>query len=57
MGGFSILSLIYVVLGVRVVWQIVQNWSAVWDRNFTQQDRMLVNQASFFFLIPLGDPA
>lgn len=54
MGGFSILSLIYVVLGVRVVWQIVQNWSAVWDRNFTQQDRLLVNQASFFFLIPLS---
>lgn len=54
MGGFSILSLIYVVLGVRVVWQMAQNWKAVWDKNFTQQDRLLVNQASFFFLIPLS---
>lgn len=54
MGGFSIISLMYVALGVRVVWMIIQNWKSVWDRNFTQQDRALVNQASFFFLIPIS---
>ncbi len=54
MGGFSIISLLYVALGVRVVWMIAQNWRSVWDRNFTSHDRMLVNQASFFFLIPLS---
>ena len=54
MGGFSIFSLLYVALGVRVVWMIAQNWRSVWDRNFTPHDRVLVNQASFFFLIPLS---
>lgn len=54
MGGFSIISLLYVALGVRVVWMIAQNWRSVWDRNFTPQDRAMVNQASFFFLIPLS---
>lgn len=54
MGGFSIISLLYVALGVRVVWMIAQNWRSVWDRTFTAQDRVLVNQASFFFLIPLS---
>lgn len=54
MGGFSIISLLYVALGVRVVWMIAQNWRSVWDRNFTLQDRALVNQASFFFLVPVS---
>lgn len=54
MGGFGIISLLYVALGVRVVWMIAKNWRAVWDRNFTASDRMLVNQASFFFLVPIS---
>lgn len=54
MGGFGIISLLYVALGIRVVWMIVQNWRSVWDRNFTANDRMLVNQASFFFLVPIS---
>lgn len=54
MGGFGIISLIYVALGVRVVWMISQNWRQVWDKNFTPQDRALVNQASFFFLVPIS---
>ncbi len=54
MSGFSIISLLYVVLGVRVVWQIATNWRSVRDKNFTPQDRLLVNQASFFFLIPIS---
>ncbi|MCO5215480.1 MAG: hypothetical protein M9950_04915 [Thermomicrobiales bacterium] len=54
MGGFSILSLLYVAMGARVLWMMAQNWRGVWDRNFTGQDRMLVNQASFFFLVPIS---
>lgn len=54
MGGFGIISLFYVVLGVRVIWMIIRNWRSVWDRNFTANDRMLVNQASFFFLVPIS---
>lgn len=54
MPAFSIISLLYVLLGIRVVWMIGKSWSTVWDRNFTPQDRVLVNQASFFFLIPIS---
>lgn len=54
MGGFPILSLLYIVLGARIIWQIIQNWPSVWDKRFTMQDRMLVNQASFFLLIPIS---
>lgn len=54
MGGFGLISLLYIALGVRVVWMMAQNWRKVWDRNFTTSDRMLVNQASFFFLVPIS---
>jgi hypothetical protein len=51
---FLLISLFYVVIGVRVVIQLVQNWSRVWDLNFTQQDRMIVDQAAFFVLVPIS---
>lgn len=54
MGGFGIISLLYIALGVRVVWMMAKNWRSVWDKNFTASDRMLVNQASFFFLVPIS---
>lgn len=54
MGGFGIISLLYIGLGLRVVWLMAQNWSSVWDKNFTAADRVLVNQASFFFLVPIS---
>jgi Zn-dependent protease len=53
-GAFSIISLIYVVIGIRIVAQIVQNWRAIWDHNFTPSDRHLVDQAAFFVLIPVS---
>src|SRR5688500_6406625 len=53
-GAFSIISLIYVVIGVRIVTQLVQNWKAVWDHNFTIFDRHIVDQDAFFVLIPVS---
>jgi hypothetical protein len=53
-GPFSLLSLMYLVIGVRVIAQIVQRGKSLWDRNFTLQDRALVDQASFFILIPIS---
>lgn len=53
-GAFSIISLIYVVIGIRIVVQLIQNWKKVWDRNFTQFDRHIVDQAAFFVLIPIS---
>lgn len=53
-GAFSILSLIYIVIGIRIVYQLIQNWRAVWDHNFTLFDRQIVDQAAFFVLIPIS---
>lgn len=53
-GPFAIISLFYVVIGVRVVYRLVQSWSSVWDKRFTQQDRSIVDEAAFFVLVPVS---
>ncbi len=53
-GPFAIISLFYVVIGVRVVYRLVRAWSTVWDRNFTQSDRSIVDEAAFFVLVPIS---
>jgi Zn-dependent protease len=54
LGPFALISLIYVVLGVRVVYQLIRNFRQTFDRNFTRQDRLLVDQAAFFVLVPIS---
>lgn len=53
-GPFAIISLFYVVIGVRVVYRLVRAWSTVWDRSFTQSDRSIVDEAAFFVLVPIS---
>jgi hypothetical protein len=53
-GPFAILSLFYVVIGIRVVYRLVQSWSTVWDLDFTQSDRSIVDEAAFFVLVPIS---
>lgn len=53
-GAFGLLSLFYIVIGVRLLYQLVRSWHEVWDRDFTIRDRMLVDQAAFFVLIPIS---
>lgn len=53
-GTFAIISLIYSVIGVRVLYQVVKAWSSLWDRTFTANDRVLIGQASFFLLVPIS---
>lgn len=53
-GAFSIISLFFVFLGVRVVFQLIQRWRATWDHSFTPSDRQLVDQAAFFVLVPIS---
>jgi hypothetical protein len=53
-GPFAIISLIYVFIGIRVVYRLVGSWSSVWDRRFTQQDRGIVDEAAFFVLVPIS---
>jgi hypothetical protein len=52
--GFIIISLIYAVIGVQAVYKLIRNWRATWDLTFTQQDRILVDQAAFFVLVPVS---
>ncbi|MBA3379798.1 MAG: site-2 protease family protein [Chloroflexia bacterium] len=54
LGPFAIISLFYVVIGIRVLYRLIRSWSTVWDRNFTQSDRSTVDEAAFFVLVPVS---
>ncbi len=49
-----LISLVYVVIGLRVVGDLWRNRTQIFDRNLTPQDRMQITQAAFFLLIPLS---
>lgn len=53
-GPFVIISLIYVVIGVRSVVRLIGRWHQTWDSDFTLADRALVDEAAFFLLIPVS---
>lgn len=54
LGPFFLISVFYIILGLRVVYQLVTTWRQTWDLNFTTADRALVTQAAFFILLPVG---
>ena len=54
LGPFALISLFYVVLGVRVIFQLLRNFRKTFDRQFTHADRQLVDQAAFFVLLPIA---
>jgi len=54
LGPFALISLFYLVLGARVVYQLIRGFRQTFDLNFTRQDRMLVGQAAFFVLVPVS---
>ncbi len=54
LGGFGFISLFYAFLGVRFAFQFWPQRKAVFDNNLTHQDRALITQAAFFFLLPLS---
>jgi hypothetical protein len=54
LGFIELISLFYVLLAVRLVIQLARNFRATFDRNFTFQDRLLVDQAAFFILLPIS---
>ena len=53
-GPFVLISLFYVVVGVRVVAQLARSWRQTFDRRFTPADRSLVDQTAFFILLPIS---
>ena len=54
LGPFALISLFYLALGVRVVFQLARSWRTVFDRTFTPAERGLVDQAAFFLLVPVS---
>lgn len=57
MGGFDfavIISLFYVLIGLRVARDTWRGRVAIFDRTYTLQDRFMVSQAAFFLLVPLS---
>jgi Zn-dependent protease len=54
LGPFALLSAFYILLGVRVIYQLARNFRQTFDLNFTTQDRLLVDQAAFFILLPIS---
>jgi hypothetical protein len=53
-GSFVLISLFYAVIGIRVVRDIWINRKEAFDLRFTDRDRALVDQASFFLLVPIS---
>lgn len=53
-GPFGLILIVYIVMGVRVVFQLARNFRQAFDRNFTPADRQLVDQAAFFVLVPIS---
>jgi len=54
LGPFVLISLFYVILGVRVIYQLARNFRPTFDLTFTHEDRLLVDQAAFFVLLPIS---
>lgn len=54
LGGFGLISLIYVFAGIRFAREFWPVRREVFDKRFTPRDRALVAQAAFFFLLPVS---
>ncbi len=54
LGGFGLLSLFYVFIGVRFLFQFIPRRKAIFDNNFTPYDRSMLGQAAFFILLPIS---
>ena len=54
LGPFTLISLIYAVIGIRSIARLINSWERVWDRKFSLHDRQLVDEAAFFVLVPVS---
>ncbi|MCA9879221.1 MAG: M50 family metallopeptidase [Thermomicrobiales bacterium] len=54
LGPFALISIFYLIVGARVVYELIRNFRGVFDTNFTREDRHLVDQAAFFVLLPIA---
>ena len=53
-GTFALISLFYVFIGLRVVRDLWVRRREAFDLRFTESDRYLIDQSSFFLLVPIS---
>ncbi len=51
---FDLLSIFYVLLGLRAIWTAARNWRAFSDEQLTAPDRHLARELAFFIFVPIG---
>ncbi len=51
---FDLLSLFYVVIGARALWNLAKNWRAFTNGTLTAADKRLASDLAFFVFIPIG---
>ncbi|MGK7891001.1 MAG: M50 family metallopeptidase [Leptolyngbyaceae cyanobacterium] len=51
---FDLISLLYTVVSLNVLWRLKHNWVAFWDDVVTPDDRNLADGIAVFLLIPIG---
>lgn len=54
LGGFGLLSLFYIFIGIRFLFQFIPRRKAIFDNDFTAYDRSMLGQAAFFILLPIS---
>jgi hypothetical protein len=54
LGGFGLLSIFYIFLGLRFLMQFIPRRKEIFDNTFTPYDRSMLGQAAFFVLLPLS---
>ena len=52
--GFGLISLFYVAIGIRFLFQFLPQRVAILDDDFTPYDRSMVSQAAFFIMLPIS---
>lgn len=54
LGGFGLLSIFYIFVGIRFLIQFIPRRKEIFDNNFTAYDRSMLGQAAFFILLPVS---
>jgi hypothetical protein len=54
LGTYSLIIYVSIAIAVYVLYRVIQQWRVLWDGSYTQQDRLLVSQASVFLLLPVA---
>ena len=52
--NLDVISILYTLVSINVIWRLCTNWSAFWDGKVTAADRQLADAIAVFLLIPLG---